>query len=61
MLSANEGVVKLHVMGGSKIDAIYPEHVEKNGVKYDVTAISITAEEWAAKKASLKYDRIEVE
>lgn len=61
VLSANEGVVKLHVMCGSKIDAIYPEHVEKNGVKYDVTAISITAEEWAAKKASLKYDRIEVE
>lgn len=61
VLSANEGVVKLHVMCGSKIDAIYPEHVEKNGVKYDVTAISITAEEWAAKKVSFKYDRIEVE
>lgn len=61
VLSANEGVVKLHLMCGSKVDEIYPEHVEKNGVKYDVTAISITAEEWAEKKQSVKYDKIEME
>lgn len=58
VLSANEGVVKLHLMCGSKIDAVYPEYVEKNGVKYDVTAISITAEEWAEKKKTLHYDKI---
>ncbi len=61
VLSANEGVVKLHVMCGSKVDEIYPEHVEKNGVKYDVTAISITAEEWAEKKKNLAYEKAEIE
>lgn len=60
VLSANEGVVKLHVMCGSHIDGIYKEHVEKNGVKYDVTAISITDREWREKKAAgVRYGRIE--
>lgn len=58
VLSANEGVVKLHLMCGSKIDAVYPEHVEKNGIKYDVTAISITKEEWTKKKESLNYEKV---
>lgn len=58
VLSANEGVVKLHLMCGSKVDEIYPEHVEKNGVKYDVTAISITKEAWAKKKESLNYEKV---
>ena len=58
VLSANEGVVKLHVMCGSKIDTIYKEYVEKNGIKYDVTAISITAKEWEAKKKTITYEKV---
>lgn len=61
VMSANEGVVKLHLMCGGKIDAIYPEHVEKNGVKYDVTAGSITKEEWAKKKAAVSYEKADFE
>lgn len=58
VLCANKGVINLHKFCGSKIDEIYPEHVEKNGVKYDVAAISITSKEWADKKKDAQYQKI---
>lgn len=55
---ANKGVINLHKFCGSQVDEIYPGHVEKNGVKYDVAAISITAGEWARKKPEAEYRKI---
>lgn len=57
VLSVNEGVIKLHLLCGSSIDAVYPARVEKNGIRYDVTAISITSRAWAEKKKTVTYDR----
>lgn len=61
VLSKNKGVINLHKFCGSKVDAIYKDRVEKNGQKYDVTAISITKEEWFLKKKEAEYSQIDFE
>ncbi len=54
--TANQQVVKLHQLCGSKEDGVLRDHICKNGVYYDVSMGSILADEWAEKKKTVKYD-----
>lgn len=54
----NEGVVKLHLACGSYITSIGEKEVEKAGVFYDVTHMSITKEKWESIRYNKKYEKI---
>jgi UDP-4-amino-4,6-dideoxy-N-acetyl-beta-L-altrosamine N-acetyltransferase len=58
IFSLNEGVIKLHLLCGSHITKEVNGEVEKEGVKYDVTHMSITKEKWNEIRFSKKYEKI---
>ena len=53
---ANQPVIRLHQLCGSKQDGIMRQHIYKAGQFYDVAVGSILKEEWAEKKKSIKYE-----
>lgn len=57
MLSFNSGVIKLHELCGCRIDGL--GKIEKNGIKYDVTYMSISRKEWESRKENCKYEKID--
>lgn len=58
VFSLNSGVIKLHQACGSHIVKEVKGEVEKEGILYDITHISITKNEWNKIKLSKKYDHI---
>ncbi|MCR5796743.1 MAG: UDP-4-amino-4,6-dideoxy-N-acetyl-beta-L-altrosamine N-acetyltransferase [Eubacterium sp.] len=58
VFSLNSGVVKLHLACGSHITKEVKDEVDKEGISYDITHISITSDEWNAIKLSKKYEKI---
>lgn len=58
VFSLNAGVVKLHEACGSYIVKEVKGEIEKEGVAYDITHMSITAEEWKKIKVGKKYEHI---
>lgn len=59
VFSLNAGVVKLHVACGSHIVGEVKGEVEKEGIKYDVTHISISKEDWEAIRLQKQYEHID--
>lgn len=57
--SLNEGVVKLHLACGNDIVKEVKGEVEKEGVKYDITHLSITKEKWDSIRETKKYEKID--
>lgn len=58
VLSLNKGVIKIHCLCGSRIVNEVKGEVIKEGVSYDVTHISITAEDWKNIKPSKEYEKV---
>lgn len=58
VLSLNDGVIKLHIACGEHIVYENIGEVEKKGIKYDVTHMSITNQEWNLIRNSKKYKEI---
>jgi len=58
VFSLNSGVIKLHQLCGCIVERIVEEEVEKEGVKYDVTHLSITKDTWQEKRSSYKFQKI---
>ena len=56
--SLNEGVIKLHRMCGNEITKVVEGEVEKEGVKYDITHMSITRDKWYELRKTKRYERI---
>jgi RimJ/RimL family protein N-acetyltransferase len=59
VFSLNEGVIKLHLICGSHITKEVKGEVEKEGVKYDVTHMSIKKQEWNEIRCSRNYEKID--
>lgn len=59
VFSLNKGVIQLHLACGSHIVKEVKNEVEKEGVLYDITHISITSEEWSKIRENKKYQKIE--
>ena len=57
--SLNEGVIKLHQMCGNEIVKVVPGEIEKEGVQYDVTHMSLTREKWYALRVLKRYEKID--
>ena len=55
----NEGVWKLHIACGCKIDKEVSGEVEKEGVLYDMMHLSIRREEWMKLRENKKYEKID--
>ena len=58
VFSLNEGVIKLHLACGSHIDKEVRGEIEKEGIAYDITHISIKKSEWNRIKLNKKYEKI---
>lgn len=58
VFSMNSGVLRLHLACGSHITKEVSGEVEKEGVRYDVAHISITADEWNQVRKNKKYEKI---
>lgn len=56
--SLNEGVIKLHLACGSHIVSEVKGEVIKAGAAYDITHISITADEWNSIRHNKKYEKV---
>lgn len=54
----NEGVWKLHVACGCRIEKEVPGEIEKEGVSYDIVHLSIEREEWLNLRENKKYEKI---
>ena len=61
VFSLNEGVIKLHLLCGSKIEKVIKNHVSKNNINYDVTLMSITDTDWRELRPNKNYDFIRFE
>lgn len=58
VFSLNSGVVKLHIVCGSHITKEVKGEIEKEGVKYDITHMCITKEEWNKIRFTNTYEKI---
>ena len=56
--SLNEGVIKLHQLCGNEIVKVVPGEVEKDGVKYDITHMSLTRDKWMDLRETKRYEKI---
>ena len=61
VFSLNSGVVKLHIACGNEVIKEVKGEVEKEGIKYDVTHLSITKEKWDLIREHKKYEKINYE
>lgn len=58
IFTLNKGVIQLHLLCGSRIVEEKKQYVCKNGVRYDVTFMEMTAEHWKEIRDTKKYERI---
>lgn len=58
VFSLNAGVIKLHLACGSHITEEIKGAIEKAGVVYDITHMSITKDEWNQIRWIKKYERV---
>ncbi len=61
IFSFNDKVVKIHEKFGSEIEGIFKEHIFKNDVFYDVTAMAILKSKWDKIRINYRYDLIKIE
>ena len=61
VFSLNAGVVKLHQACGNVIVKEVKGEVEKEGIKYDITHLSLTKDKWDSLRESKKYEKINYE
>lgn len=59
IFTLNKGVIQLHLLCGSEIVEEKKNHVCKDGVRYDVTFMRMTAERWREIRNTKKYEKIE--
>lgn len=59
VFTLNKGVIQLHLMCGAQIQEEKKNHVEKEGVSYDVTFMVMTSENWEKVKESKKHETLE--
>lgn len=59
VFTLNGGVIKLHQLCGCQIAKIVKGEVDKEGVKYDVTHLSLTRSIWEQNKSKYRYEKIE--
>lgn len=59
VFSLNGGVIKLHQLCGCRIVKIVEGEVEKEGVRYSVTHLSLTRDEWETNKEKYRYEKID--
>ena len=57
--SLNEGVIKLHQLCGNEITKVVEGEVEKEGVKYDITHMSVTRKKWYELRGTKRYEKID--
>lgn len=58
IFSLNQGVIKLHLACGSHIEKEVTGEVVKEGIAYDITHMSITADIWNQIRTNKKYEQI---
>ena len=61
IFTLNKGVIQLHLLCGSKIVEEKKDHVQKEGISYDVTFMEMTAEHWNEIRHTKKYEKISFE
>ena len=61
VFSINKWVVKLHKLCGCRVEKIVEGEVEKEGVKYDITHLTLTRNEWEKQKGNYHYQKIDFE
>lgn len=59
VFTLNKGVIQLHLMCGAQIQKEKKNHVEKEGILYDVTFMIMTREQWENVKETLKHEILE--
>lgn len=59
IFTLNQGVIKLHLLCGCEIIEEKKNHVLKDGVRYDVTFMRMSAQRWNEIRGTKKYERIE--
>lgn len=59
VFSLNSGVVKLHLACGCNVEREIKNGVQKNGITYDITKLSITKNHWYQIRNGKKYERID--
>ena len=58
VFSLNAGVVKLHIACGNEIVKEAKGEIEKEGVKYDITHLTLSREKWADMREKRVYEKI---
>lgn len=58
IFSLNKGVIKLHQLCGCRKIKEVKEAVEKNGIKYDITYLSLSRQEWLEYRKGKDYVKI---
>ncbi|MDL2301548.1 GNAT family N-acetyltransferase [Lachnospiraceae bacterium OttesenSCG-928-D06] len=58
VFSLNKGVIQLHLLCGCEIVEEKKNHVEKEGITYDVTFLQMTRKRWEQLRGSKKYEKI---
>lgn len=56
VFTLNKGVIQLHLLCGARIVEEKKNHVEKEGVFYDVTFMEMTRERWESIRNTKKHD-----
>ena len=59
IFTLNKGVIQLHLLCGSRIVEEKKNHVCKEGIRYDVTFMEMTAEHWKEIRGTKKYEKID--
>lgn len=58
VFALNKGVVRLHLACGNRIIREEKGGIEKDGILYDITHMSITKEEWKQLQTRMRYEHI---
>lgn len=58
VFSLNSGVIKLHIACGNKVVKEVIGEIEKDGVLYDITHLSICKDKWNSIREGKKYQKI---
>lgn len=61
VFSLNAGVVKLHIACGNELVREVKGEVEKEGVLYDITHLTISKDRWYSLRDSKRYEHIDFE
>jgi len=57
----NEKVISMHEKYGSEIEGTLKQHIQKNGMFYDIVKMGITRDKWELIKGNYEYEKISIE